>query len=575
MRFSVETTRGPYVIPATALFCVFLALDPALPSPVQPVPDLILHSGKILTVDPRFAIVEALAAFDGRILAVGENQEIQRLAGVGTRLIDLEGRTVIPGLIDSHSHPTSYGMRLFRPDLSQATSLEEILEILRNKVSATPAGTWISNSGFWNESKLEEKRNPNRFDLDSVAPEHPVYLNRGHLGVVNTAAMKLLGITKKSPDPPGGTIERDPQTGEPTGRLYEAALDPVREAIPPPSHEELMEAQRHALREFAAAGVTTIRSAATSPEEARAFIDLRNRGLLTSRLNLAIRLDPNRPKHELEEFFRKTPVASWRGDPWLSIWGVKMVADGGSDLAYLRKDYANRPGFRGQIGGTRESFIRAARLCRQYGWRVGIHALGDAAIDFVLDVYEAVDRELPLTGQRWSIEHGYFLQPEHFPRIARLGLVLHPQTWHFYNLRRNFLENYGRDYADRSHPYRAILDQGIPMAGGMDWRVEPSDPFFYIWVELTRSTLDGDIVGAEHRLSREEALRFHTLWAAYSNFAEDQKGSLEAGKLADLVVLSDDYLSAPEEDVKNITPLLTMVGGKVVFARDDFAHLSD
>ena len=252
----------------------------------------------------------------------------------------------------------------------------------------------------------------------------------------------------------------------------------------------------------------------------------------------------------------------------LRVWGIKMVADGGSDLAFLRRDYVNRPGFRGQQGGSLENFTTAVRLCNKYGWRVGIHALGDAAIDLVLDAYEAADRDSSIKDKRWSIEHGYMLQPEHFERMKRLGVMEHPQTWHLFNLRRNFLDNYGKDYANMSHPYRKLLDAGIHIAGGTDWPLEPHDQFFYMWVAITRKTIDGEVVGADQKLTREEALRFHTVWAAYSTFEENVKGTLEAGRFADLAVLSADYLQVPEDQIKDITPLMTMVGGKVVFSND-------
>jgi len=329
-----------------------------------------------------------------------------------------------------------------------------------------------------------------------------------------------------------------------------------------------MASQRQSYAELGAAGVTSVRSASDSPEGMRAYIDLHNRGEATLRTSVTIRINPTEPAAALEKMLSESPVSSGLGDEMLRVWGIKMVADGGSDLAYLRKDYANRPGFRGQPGGTRENFITAARLCNKYGWRVGIHALGDAAIDMVLDAYEAANRDSSIVGKRWSIEHGYLLQPEHFERIRRLGVMVHPQTWHLYNLRRNFLDNYGRAYADMSHPYRKLLDAGIPIAGGTDWPLQPNDQFFYMWVAISRKTIDGEVVGADQKLSREEALRFHTLWAAYSTFEENVKGSLEPGKFADLVVLSADYLQIPEEQIKDITPLLTMVGGKVVFAKD-------
>jgi predicted amidohydrolase YtcJ len=529
---------------------------------------LILHSGKVITLGADSAIGEAIAIRDGRVLKVGKTADILKLRDTGTQVIDLHGRMVIPGLIDSHSHPTSYGMHIFQPDLSKARTLAEIVQLIGAKVKERQPGEWITNSRIWNETKLAEKRNPTRADLDPVSPDNPVFLSRGHLGVANTAALKAVGIDRDTPDPPGGTIEKDPRTGDLTGRLYERAQDVMHQAMPAITREQLMAAQRTSFAELSAAGVTSVRSAADTPEGMRAYIALRNRGEVTLRTSVAIRINPNDPADVLEKMLRESAVSSGLGDDMLRVWGIKMVADGGSDLAYLRKDYMNRPGFRGQPGGTRENFVTAARLCNKYGWRVGIHALGDAAVDMVLDAYEAADRDASIAGKRWSIEHGYLLQPEHFERLKRLGVMVHPQTWHLYNLRRNFLENYGRAYADMSHPYRRLIDAGIPIAGGTDWPLEPKDQFFYMWVAISRKTLDGEVVGAAEKLTREEALRFHTLWAAYSTFEENVKGSLEPGKFADLVVLSADYLQVPEDQIKEITPLLTMVGGNVVFAKD-------
>lgn len=562
-----KNTRGKLLL---LLFILLPAANSACQAPAQSPADWVLHSGKILTVDNDFAVAEALAVQSGRIQAVGSDDEILRFAGPQSRMIDLQGKTVIPGLIDSHSHPTSYGMHIFRPDLSKATSLREILALIAAEVEKRNPGEWITNSRIWNEEKLAEKRNPTRWDLDEVTPENPVFLSRGHLGVINSAAMKTLGIDRNTPDPPGGTIEREAESGRLTGRLYERALDQVRDALPEPTHEELMQAQKQSMKELAAAGVTSVRSAAAAPDAMRAFIDLNNRGELQLRTAVTIRINPNRPLDELQEFFDETPAASGLGGEMLQLWGVKMVADGGSDLAYLRKDYANRPGFRGQLGGSLENFTNAVKLCNRYGWRVGIHALGDAGIDFVLDAYEAADRERSIAGKRWSIEHGYLLQPDHFERIKRLGLVVHPQTWHFYNLRRNFVANYGEEYANMSHPYRTLLNHDIPIAGGTDWYLEPKDQFFYMWVAITRRTLDGEVVAADQQLTREEALRFHTIWAAYSTFEEEVKGSLEAGKFADLTVLSRDYMTVSEDEIKEITPLATMVGGRVVFDSSGF-----
>jgi predicted amidohydrolase YtcJ len=529
---------------------------------------LILYSGNIITVNARNDIVEAVAVRDGKILAVGKNQDILRLKGSNTQVIDLHGRTVIPGIIDSHSHPTGYGMKLFQPDLSKPTTLVGIIELIAAKVQESKPGEWVTNSGIWNDSKLAEKRNPTRWDLDPISPHNPVFLNRGHLAVVNTEALRVLGITEDTPNPPGGTYEKDPATGKLTGRLYEKAIEPVHKALPEVAKEQLMASERQAMNDLAAAGVTSVRSAADSPAGMRAYITLRNRGELILRTSVNIHINPNMPASELEKMFRDTPASSGLGDDMLRLWGIKMVADGGSDLAFLRKDYVNRPGFRGQPGGTQENFTNAVRLCNKYGWRVGIHCVGDAAVDIVLNAYEAANKDDSIVGKRWAIEHGYLLHPEQMDRIKQLGLIMHSQTWHLYNLRRNFLQNYGPEYAAMSHPYRELLNRGIPIAGGTDWALEPKDNFFYMWVAITRKTIDGEVVGADQKLTREEALRFHTIWAACSTFEENVKGSLEPGKFADLVVISADYMKVPEDQIKEITPLVTMVDGKVVFEKD-------
>ena len=557
-----------------ACLCVFalLALNAAPADPDAPFTGvwatLIFQSGKIITVDPRNDIFEAIAIRDGKILAVGNNRDVLRFKGPKTQVIDLHGRAVIPGIIDSHSHPTLDGLKIFQPDLSKATTLAEIIQMMAAKVRESQPGEWVMNSGIWNESKLAEKRNPTRWDLDPISPHNPVFLNRGHLAVVNSEALRVLGITEDTPNPPGGTYEKDPTTGKLTGRLYEKAIDGVRAAQPELTRDQLMAVERQALNDLAAAGVTSVRSAADSQAAMRAYIALHNRGELILRTSVNIMINPNLPAAELEKMFRDGPVSSGLGDDMLSVWGIKFVADGGSDLAYLRKDYVNRPGFRGQPGATQENLTNAVRLCNKYGWRVGVHVVGDAAVDMVLNAFEAADKDDSIVGKRWALEHGYILHPEQMDKLKQLGIIMHMQTWHLYNLRRNFLQNYGPEYAAMSHPYRELINRGIPILGGTDWYLESNDNFKWMWVEITRKTIDGEVVGIDQKLSREESLRFHTIWAAYSTFEENVKGSLEPGKFADLVVLSADYLNVPEDEIKDITPLLTMVGGKVVFKKD-------
>ena len=545
-----------------------LSISACAGPPSSDAPDLVLHSGNILTVNEGFEIAEAIAVADGNIVAVGTNEDVESLAGADTKVFDLEGKTVIPGIVDAHSHQDGYGMHIYRPDLSKVSSVAEMMSVVEARVNESQPGEWITNSGFWNETKLEERRNPTRFDLDPISPDNPVYLGRGHLGIINTKGMEVLGWDEDTPSPPGGTIERD-EEGRITGRIYERAIDPVDEAVPKPTHEQRMGSILQTYKEMATAGATSVRSAGSPIESIAAYSELNDRGELPLRTGVTAYLNPNQTAEEIEAWLKRLPPAQ-SGDMF-HVWGVKMTADGGSDLAYLRKDYANRPGFRGQLGGSLESFTTAVSLCNQYGRRVGIHALGDAAIDFTLDAYEAADAEDSIADKRWSIEHGYLIQPEQYPRMKKLGLIIHPQTWHLYHLRRNFLDNYGQEYADMSHPYRDLVDHGIPIAGGMDWRVSPHDYFFFMWAAITRKTLDGEVVGADQALTREEALRFHTVWAAYSTFEEDRKGSLEPGKFADLVVLDSDYLSVEEDAIKDIRPLLTMVGGTVVYRDPEYA----
>ena len=545
--------------------------------------DLILHSGNILTVNENFEIVEALAVDEGKIIGIGSNAEIEIFSGPNTTRMDLKGKTVIPGLIDSHVHPTASGMHVVWPDLSGARKIADITKAIELKAQSSKPGQWITNSRLWNEEFLAERRSPMLSDLDPVTPQNPVFLNRVYLGVVNSVAFGELGVTKDTPDPDGGRFEKDPETGELTGRVFGAAIDLFRSKIPAANLDQLMAAQKQSFKEMAGAGVTSVRTAglgtggasiAAGADELRAYLKLKLRGELILRTSVTIQIDPNQSVSQLERFFRESPVASGFGDAMLNIWGIKMVSDGGSDLAYLRKDYNNRPGYRGQLSGTFEGFLAAARLCSQYGWRLGIHALGDAAIDFVLDVYDVVNSENSIAGKRWAIEHGYFLQADHYPRIQKLGLIWHSQTRHMSALYRNFIKHYPEEYPQMTHPYRTLLDHGILLSGGTDWHIEkPSDMFTHMWTSISRETATGEVVAPDQGLTREEALKMFTIWAAHSTFEEDVKGSLEAGKYADLVVLSENYMSVPLKEITDITPILTMVGGKVIFQKEG-AHVA-
>jgi predicted amidohydrolase YtcJ len=547
-----------------------LAAAFALPILAGPAPDTILYGGKIITVDPNFSYAEALAISAGRILAVGADEEIRKLAGPATRQINLRGKTVIPGLADNHLHSAGGGPGV---DLSRVRSMEELLETIRVAVRKSMPDDVVLTNADWHEAQLKEQRLPLRYDLDKVAPETPVVVVRGgHEYVLNSAALRKWNITPASAAPPGGSISRY-DTGELNGELVDAAKGLVR--LQPPAAKNLEARIREQQGQYAklhAAGLTSVRHPGGSVEQYRLLQEMKKRGLLTMRVNFLVRL----PEAQDAEAVQKA-VASWgvlpdEGDDWLRIGGVKLGIDGGFEGGWMTQPYAEPYGKGGTYFGLQlipqGTYTDIAKELNRLGWRVATHAVGDAAIDQVLSAYEAADKEKSIAVRRWSIEHAFLPREEHYAHINRLGILIAAQD-HLYLAGPSLLKYWGKERAEWVTPLRSYLDHKVQISAGTDSPVVPYPPLWAIYHFITRETISGGVFGRKQRISRQEAIRISTMGNAYLDFAEKSKGSLEPGKLADLVVLSGDIMTCPDSEIPKLKVLMTFVDGRLVFQAPD------
>ncbi|MFQ5791005.1 MAG: amidohydrolase [Acidobacteriota bacterium] len=533
-------------------------------------PDLILYNARIVTLDEHSPIVEAVALREGIFTATGTSQEIRRLAGPATREIDVAGSTVIPGLADNHFHSIGGGPGV---DLSQARSLDELLQTISQRASETPPGELIVSNSNWHEGQLREQRLPYRADLDRAAPHHPVVLVRGgHEYILNSAALDRWNIDENTPEPPGGRIGRDEQ-GHLNGELVDGAKALVSlPRLPTPTMEERIEQLAAEHRQLNAAGLTSIRYPGASPAFYQTLQEMKRRGVLTVRVNFLFRVPNTTKPAELEDLLTEWGQPN-TGDSWLSVGGAKLGVDGGFEGGWMREPYAEPWGENGRFRGLQtfptENYKAIVRALNRRGWRVATHAVGDAAIDLVLDAYQEAHREKPITDRRWSIEHGFMARADQLPRMRALGLVVSAQN-HLYLAGPVLVKYWGAERAARVTPMRAYLDAGVHVSTGSDSPVVPYSPLWTLYHFITRDTISAGVMGADQRIPRETALRLATLGNAYLTFEEHRKGSIEPGRLADLVVLSRDILRCREEDMESTEVLMTVVGGEVVFRHQQF-----
>jgi len=530
-------------------------------------PDAVYLNGRIVTVDPRFSIAEAIAIRQVRFTAVGKSGEIQKLAGPSTRVIDLHGKTVVPGFEDSHLHSAGGGPGV---DLSNARSLAGILAAIRERVRSSQPGDVIVSNSDWHEAQLKEQRLPLRRDLDPVSPANPVVLVRGgHEFILNSAALAKWHIEKTTVSPEGGQISRDPD-GEPNGELIDRARTLVSLPQTRLTLDQQIESWTQQFHKLHAAGLTSIRQPGISLEQYHMFQGMKSRGLLTMRVTAMLSAPPNPDAANVRAFIESSGVRPDEGDEWLKIAGMKMYVDGGFEGGRMREPYEEPYGKDGTFRGLElmppDRFTEIVKELNRLGWRVGTHAVGDAAIDEVLAGYEAANREKPIKGRRWAIEHGFLPREEHFARINALGVFVTVQD-HLYLAGPSLVHYWGEARAARVTPVRAYLDHGVEVAAGTDAPVVPFPPLWTMYHFVTRETISGGVLGPDQKITRQEALRIATMGNARLTFEEQIKGSIEPGKLADFVVLDEDILQADPKRIEQMKVLMTVVGGKTVFTR--------
>ena len=549
--------RGQALVPPL----VALAVAAQQPRVAERPADTILVSGHVITVDARFSIAEAIAISDGKFTAVGSSASIRRHAGPATRVIDLHGETVIPGLADGHLHDAGGGPGV---DLAGARSIADVLAAVAARVARSRPGDLIVTNSDWHEAQLAEHRLPYRRDLDRVAPNNPVVAVRGgHEYVLNSAALKKWNLTKDTPQVPGGRITHG-DDGELNGELIDRAKSLVSLPAPPPLTVEALVEQHRRLNTV---GLTSIRYPGAPIEQYRLLQDMARRGMLTVRVNQLLRLSADTgPK--MRDAIEAAGVRPDEGDAWVRIGGMKLGVDGGFEGGWMRQPYAEPWGesgtFRGVNTMAQAPYTDVVKELNRLGWRVATHAVGDAAIDEVLSAYEVANAERSIVGKRWTIEHGFIPQSDQFPRMKALDLVISAQD-HLYLAGPSLVRYWGAQRAAWTTPMRAYLDRHFIVAGGTDSSVVRYPPLWVIYHFVTRDTISGSVLGPDQRISRQEALRVETINNAYLTFEEAMKGSIEPGKFADLVVLPEDILTCPDKRIQQMRVSMTMVGGRVAY----------
>ena len=533
---------------------------------VNPPADLIVRDAHIVTVDPKFSIAHAAAIRDGRFIAVGSDAEVMRSKGPNTRVVDLHGKTVLPGFNDTHVHLTAGEELPLQGDLTHIHSIKQIQEAIAARAKQVKPGEWITGTRGWWEYQLAEGRLPTRADLDVAAPDNPVAIPGPHYMIVNSRALALAHVTRDTPDPQGGQIYKD-ANGEPTGLLMDNAGRFVRPLLPRPTEAQKEEGMKRVLALVNSHGLTSAGDPSGSAQDAALFRKLRDQGQLTVRVDFAYDIDPALPLAKVEAALKALPKPGSDGDGMFRSDEIGETGLDGAELtAFLEHDYPDKPGYRGLQKVPNEQFDRFAALVAKYGYRLRPHAVGDAAVDEALEAFEYANRQTPITDRRWMIDHAFLLGPQHYERVKRLGLIINSQYMHNYELGKLILKAWKRPLADRSEPYREWLKNGIMFAGGSDGPISYyAEPLFEIYGEVTRGTQWAGKLGPDQGISRADAIRSVTINGAYTTFEEKVKGSIEPGKYGDFVVLSKDILNVPAEQIATTKVLATVLGGRTVF----------
>lgn len=546
------------------LFCLVLMLEASAQS--KPAADLMIIHAKVWTVDQTRPTAQAVAVLGDRIVAVGSDGDIEAWRGPDTKVIDAGSKLLLPGFNDAHVHFVSGGLQLDNVQLNDATSSEEFVRRIAEQVKKTAKGEWVQG-GDWDETKWNPPQLPTKEMIDPVSPDTPVFLWRydGHSALANSVVLRLAGITAQTPDPPGGVIVRDTQ-GNPTGDLKDAAADLVDKVIPPLTHDRRLRAVQRALAHAASLGVTSVQNMNPEYADIAVYSELQQHGELTTRIYAA-------PLITQVDDQVKIGIRHAFGGPYLRIGAVKAYADGslGSRTAYFFQPFDDQSDNHGLLSDEMQplSLMRDRMMkADAAGLQICAHAIGDQAISLVLDLYTDVVKAHRGAERRFRIEHAQHMAAKDFDRFAQLDVIASVQPYHAIDDGRWAEPRIGHDRASRTYPFRTFLNHGVHLAFGTDWDVAPLNPMLTVYAAVTRATLDGKNPNGwfpEQKLTVAEAVYAYTMGSAYAEFQDKAKGSITPGKLADMVLLSDDIFTIEPAKIRDAKVVKTIVGGKVTW----------
>ncbi|MFN7926273.1 MAG: amidohydrolase [Bryobacteraceae bacterium] len=545
--------------------------------------DAVYFNAKVVTLEGS-RIAEAFLVDNGRFTRVGSSAEVSAAAKPGTARIDLGGRTVVPGLNDSHTHPIMAALAEFDGEVPVMNSIGDVQAYIRKQAAGASRGGVIFVPKVY-ATRMRERRYPTRHDLDAASGEREAMTDNSYASVLNSRLLKRLGIGRDTPQPPNGKIIKDAQ-GEPTGLILGA-----RQIVTPvlASREYSDEERLRALKTMQAAynrvGITSTGDRGQGPEGFRTYQELHRRGEMTVRSTVTYMIPGTGTPADLVKRIEAIPFVTGWGDDWFRVGPVKVVADGGILIgtAYLREPYGmntqvygySDPDYRGVLNVPRENLIAMAKTANGLGWQMTAHTTGGGAIDLLLDAYEEADKDKPIRGRRFTVTHGNFPDARAIERSARMGVVFDCQPqWHHFD-GPALAPVFGAERSKWFLPFRTMLDSGLMVAGGSDHMIKYDPrtsinayhPFFAMWMAITRKLADGNVLNPGQRITREEALRMWTINGAYLTFEEKSKGTIAEGKFADFAVLDRDFLTVPEDEIRSIEVLRTVVAGREVYAK--------
>ena len=550
--------------------------------------DLIVHNGKVLTVDAKFSTAEAVAVRGGKVVAVGTSADVLKLKGEKTRVIDAKGNTVMPGLYDSHTHPVGAAASEVGDPIPLLRSIPEVLDFIKKRAAETPEGKWIVIRYAF-PTRLKEARFPTKAELDSAAPKHPVLYHAGPAGIANSKALEISGVTKDTKDPPAGQVVKDEKTGEPTGMLRNAYG--VLKGVPGGGDDVSADKQRAAVKKlfglYNEHGITSIGDRNAGRGNLDLYLALQKAGELTVRVNVARSFSASGTREAIGKRLDDLVGKDGRGGPtgagdeWVRVGPIKMFLDGGmlNGSAYMRKPWPRgdtyqitQDDYRGLLFIQPEQLKVVVEEAAKRKWQVTAHTAGEGAMDVLLDAYEFADKIAPIKDMRFCITHANFPSQLNLERCKRLGVCADVQPAWLYKDGGTLVKVLGDERMRWFQPYKSWMEY-TTIGGGSDHmlRYDPLDstnpwsPWLGMWVALTRKLERGGVHQPNEALTREQSIRLYTINNAFLHHEEKEKGSLESGKLGDLIVLDRDIITCPVDEIKGVKVRATVVGGKVVY----------